>query len=93
MNEETELVWDDSVAPETCVDFDAQHVSSDKVFRSFLTAFGCIFLLYGIISISDPSSSNPVAPRSSVINHAAFRSHMGIASSNESEEEMEEEDD
>ena len=36
MPEEVELVWDDSVAPETALDFDAPHYPLKTVLKSFL---------------------------------------------------------
>ena len=62
-----ELIWDDGVAPETCIDFDAAHISTKEVFGTVFAAFAAIFGLYAIIAISDPVGSCPVAPRSAVI--------------------------
>lgn len=93
LHEEIELVWDDSVAPETCIDFDAQHVSSDKVFISFFTAFGSLLLLYGFVKLYDPTSCNPVAPRSSVINHSQFRTQLGVSGGSGEDQEVDDEDD
>ena len=37
--EEVELIWDDSVAPETALDLDAPHVDTKEVLAMFFGAF------------------------------------------------------
>lgn len=71
-------MWDDSVAPETAIDFDAPHVSTNDAVLSLMLAFGFFGAIYGFVTISDPVSRNPVATRSSVINHSSYRKHMGL---------------
>ena len=91
--EEVELIWDDSVAPETCIDLDAPHVSTREVLSSFSAAFLFFLGLYSLISLGDPVASNPVAPRSAVIPAATMDIIKGIIQdeSEEGEEEEEEE--
>mmetsp|Transcript_39641 Transcript_39641/g.40407 ORF Transcript_39641/g.40407 Transcript_39641/m.40407 type:complete len:135 (+) Transcript_39641:65-469(+) len=64
---EVELVWDDHVAPETCIDFDAPNVSGKQAWGSLLAVFAGLAGLFALISISDPAGNCPVAPRSTVI--------------------------
>ncbi|KAJ1390566.1 hypothetical protein B484DRAFT_340927, partial [Ochromonadaceae sp. CCMP2298] len=52
--QETELVWDDSVAPETCVDFDAPHVESKDVYLQWLMVMGFFVGIYTVVWLSDP---------------------------------------
>ena len=94
--EEVELIWDDGVAPETCIDFDAGHVSTQEVLGTVAAAFGAIFGLMGIINVVDPQQYNPVAPRSAVIPPYTYERFMAIAlpeGADEEAEEAEEEDD
>ena len=77
LNEETELVWDDSVAPESTIDFDAPHVSSGRVLLSFFAAFGFFAGCFGLVYLSDPEGRNPVAPRSAVISQARLLHNLG----------------
>ena len=89
--EEVELVWDDTVAPETCIDFDAPHVESNEMFGMMLAGFGFFGTLYLLVSLSDPEGSNPVAPRATVIPHNLMRGALGITVDGEEEEEEEDE--
>ena len=96
LTEEIELVWDDTVAPETCIDFDAPHVDTNEMFGMMLAGFGFFGTLYLLVSLSDPEGSNPVAPRATVIPHNLMRGALGITvgdGEEEEEEEEEEEDD
>ena len=84
------------MAPETCIDFDASHISSAEVFGTFTAAIGMLVGLYAYIVYYDPSESNPVAPRSTVIppNTVELFFGMDIPETDASdEEEAEEEDD
>ena len=90
--EEVELVWDDSVAPETCIDLDAPHVSTNEVLSSFAAAFLFFLGLYTAISLGDPVASNPVAPRSTVIPAATMDMIVGIVRADDDEGEEEEEE-
>lgn len=76
-------MWDDSVAPETAIDFDAPHVSNKDALLSFMAAFGFFGIIYSLVALSDPVARNPVAVRASVIDHAEFRAHMGVGTEKE----------
>ena len=54
-----ELVWDDSVAPETCIDFDAPQVSGQKALLSLGLMFGFLLTVFGLVKLSDPEGRNP----------------------------------
>lgn len=77
--EEVELVWDDSVAPETCIDFDAPHVSSGEVFKTFLASLGFFLGIYLFVQFTDPVASNPVAPRSAIVSENSFKASLGLS--------------
>ena len=89
--EEIELVWDDSVAPETCIDFDAPHVSSQEVIGAFLAAVTFFLGLYTFVSWSDPVAANPVATRSSVIPPNMLHTSLALSVASHDDEEEEEE--
>ena len=65
------------MAPETCIDFDAPHVSTKEVVATFLAAFGFFFGLYSFVSFTDPVGSNPVALRATVIPHGGLKRELG----------------
>ena len=90
--EEVELVWDDTVAPETAIDLDAPHVSTDEVLTAFAAAFFGFFCLYSLVSLSDPVGSNPVAPRSAVIPAATMLAIVGELGEGAGEDEGDEDD-
>lgn len=77
MPEEVELVWDDTVAPETTIDFDAPHVSTKEVLLMFFGSFAFFGTLYSVIAFGDPVGSNPVALRSTVIPPATMQQVVG----------------
>lgn len=87
--EEVELVWNDSVAPETCIDFDAPHVSINEVYWSMLAVASAFGALYTYVVLSDPEASNPVALRSTVI-PSTYLADLGMASDDDAEEEDDE---
>ena len=83
--EEVELVWNDQVAPETCVDFDAPDVGMGDVFYAY--GWMLLFLggVYGLISWSDPEARQPVARREFVIPFNGLKRELG--EDDDSEEE------
>jgi hypothetical protein len=92
---EIELVWDDSVAPEACLDFDAPHVESSEVFKMFFGAFAGFALLMGLVILSDPPGQNPVALRETVLPPNVVEHFLAlpmVEASSDDEEEEEEED-
>jgi len=62
--EEHDLVWDDGVAPELAIDFDAQHVSKGEALAWWLGGLGFFVGLYQLVKWSDPASKNPAVNRS-----------------------------
>lgn len=75
--EEVELIWDDTVAPETTIDFDAPHVSTKEVMAMFFGAFAFFGTLYTVIALGDPVGNNPVALRSTVIPASTMQQVVG----------------
>ena len=61
--EDHELVWDDGVAPELAIDFDAQHISKGEGLAWWLGGFGFFGIVMGIAWLSDPASKNPAVGR------------------------------
>ena len=86
------MVWDDSVAPETCVDFEAPQISTADGLKSVGYAILFFVGLMTAIVISDPVGSNPVALRATVIPHDMLHRELGIYTSADDEEEAEEEE-
>lgn len=72
-------MWDDSVAPETCIDFDAPHVSTREVMMMMLGMGAFFATVITLIKNSDPPKRSPVAPRSAVIPFGGLRGEMGLA--------------
>jgi hypothetical protein len=89
--EEVELVWDDTVAPESCIDIDAPHVSANEVLATFFGAFAFFFGLYTITSWTDPVRANPVAPRAAVIPPNVLSNSLALGSGEASEEDEDDE--
>lgn len=90
-------MWDDSVAPETCIDFDAHEtMSTSTVVASVALAASLLTGLYFLISFSDPVGSNPVATRRTALSHPELRRQLGLSGSpngdDESTDEEEEEE-
>jgi hypothetical protein len=82
-----ELVWDDGVAPETAIDFDALNVSSGEALGAWLLGLGFFAVLYGIIAWSDPASRSPVVSRAAVLDLHALKVDMGLINEGEEDEE------
>lgn len=88
--ESDELVWDDGVAPETCLDFDAEHVSTGTAFAWLLGGFAFFGLLYGYQTLKDPENMRPTATR--VLPYGNCRLALGGDPNKNEEEEPEEEE-
>ncbi len=71
-------MWDDTVAPEATLDFDAPHVSTSEVLMTVAGAALFFMGLYTMVSISDPEASNPVAPRATVIPGSTMQQIVGV---------------
>jgi hypothetical protein len=52
-------LWDDGVAPELALDFDAPHISSSEALWSAAGAFSIFFALYQFIKVVAPEDANP----------------------------------
>ena len=63
LHEEHELVWDDGVAPELTIDFDAQHIGSKKGLAMFAGGLLFFLSLFGFVAVTDPASKNPALNR------------------------------
>eukprot|EP01038_Epipyxis_sp_PR26KG_P014722 gene14722-19788_t len=88
-----ELVWNDSVAPETCVDFDVVNIPTSRVFLSFACGFGFFAFVMGVVWLSDPVNSNPVALRRDILSSNNIRRDLGLDVDEEDEEHEEEHED
>jgi len=64
MHEESELLWDDGVAPELALDFDAQNYSKWTGFAMWLGGLGFFVSVASFIHfVWDPPSRKPHGPR------------------------------
>lgn len=80
-------MWDDSVAPETAIDFDAPHVDTKEVvFAAFLGA-SFFALLYTFIALNDPAKRSPLASKQAIISVEDFRADCGLGERAVAEEE------
>ena len=55
--EEHELVWNDGVAPELAIDFDAPHISRSNALKAWLRGLSFFPVLMGLIWLYDPEST------------------------------------
>ena len=54
LSEHAELIWEDGVAPETAIDFDALHVSTGRAFMWWAGGMSFFFLLWEGVKHYDP---------------------------------------
>lgn len=54
LHEEAELVWNDGVAPETLIDFDAPHVPKYRALKHLGVALGGLATLMGVVTLYNP---------------------------------------
>jgi len=73
-----ELVWDDSVAPEAAIDFDAPHISLWEALKSLGTMFLFIGGIYTFLKWCDPEKNRPAAPRSAIMSAKNIRIDLGL---------------
>lgn len=71
-------MWDDSVAPETCIDFDASHVSSKEVISMWALGLAFFAGLFTLVSLSDVPSRSPVASRQAVLSADGYKYDIGL---------------
>ena len=69
LTEEHELVWDDGVAAETCLDFDAAHADNGLLW--WFGGFGFFGALATFIAVYSPKRLNQVTPRTDLYDPAA----------------------
>jgi hypothetical protein len=91
--EEVELVWDDTVAPEACIDFDNPSADSKEILQGWAVLGTFFATLVGYIYLTDPVGSNPVALRSTVLPFDGLKYELGLGPSQDEHHEEEEEDD
>eukprot|EP01035_Chromulina_nebulosa_P023189 gene23189-30057_t len=82
---EADYVWDDNVAPEACLDFDAPHIPLSTVLTSIAIMSTFIYSVYALITWSDPVESNPVAVRGVLFNKHEMDYYKGKISLEEFE--------
>lgn len=63
LHEEAELVWNDGVAPETLIDFDAPHVPKYTALKHLAFGLGGFMALMGFVTLYDPNSLRDASPR------------------------------
>ena len=56
LHEEDELVWNDGVAPETCIDFDAPHINSYEALAWWFGGIMMVYLTYKTFGLFDKHS-------------------------------------
>ena len=62
--EEHELIWDDGVTPETCLDFDAQHVDTYSGLMQWVAGLGFFASLAAYMKyVRQPEALRAPAPR------------------------------
>mmetsp|Transcript_10471 Transcript_10471/g.24337 ORF Transcript_10471/g.24337 Transcript_10471/m.24337 type:complete len:145 (+) Transcript_10471:44-478(+) len=97
LHEEHELIWDDGVAAETALDFDAQHISKIEGLKMFLGGFAFFFTLFVGASLTDPEGQRQAVPRCSPGAELPFGgAHIALGKDPETapaDEDAEEEDD
>ena len=79
-------MWDDSVAPETTIDFDAPHTPISQVLTIFFGFVGFLGSVMLGVYISDPEGNNPAAPRKDILDsnqilHDIGLGHFAVAAS------------
>jgi len=63
LHESHELIWDDGVAPEVTIDFDAQNIDTETGLKMWLGGIGFFVSLFQFIKWTDPESKNPAVNR------------------------------
>ena len=71
LNEEHELIWDDGVAPETAIDFEAPHVSSRTALKWWFSGFGFFAALGGFLYFWDAPGRKRTVTRQLPFNNLA----------------------
>lgn len=63
LHEEDELIWNDGVAPETAIDFDAQHVSKGSGLLWWLGGLAFFFSVYQFAKATNHPAKKPSGER------------------------------
>ncbi|GLE03256.1 hypothetical protein PINS_up019182 [Pythium insidiosum] len=63
LHEHAELVWNDGVAPETLIDFDAPHIPKYQALKHLGYALAGFATLMGVVTLYDPNSLRQAAKR------------------------------
>lgn len=63
LTEEAELVWNDGVAPETLIDFDAPHIPKYTALKHLGLALGGFATLMGVVTLYNPDARRQAAKR------------------------------
>ena len=63
LHEENELVWNDGVAPETCIDFDAPHVDKYTGLLWFMGGIAFFYVSYKVTELSGFMQNKKTAAR------------------------------
>ena len=98
LDENHELVWDDGVAPETTIDFDAPHMSMSEALTWWGGGLAFFATVLGLVTLSDPESKREAVPRSATLPATAFdprdlfKAEDAAAAGEDGEEEEEEEE-
>ena len=80
MPEEIELVWEDGVAPELTIDFDATHVSKTDGLKWWLGGFAFFAGIGSLVWMTDPAGKKRTVTRELPFNSlAAELGPMGAA--------------
>ncbi len=61
--EQYDAIWDDSVAPEVTLDFDAQHIDSTTGLIMWLSGLGFFATLFQVVKLTNPEAKNPAVNR------------------------------
>ncbi|CAM9272775.1 unnamed protein product [Phaeothamnion confervicola] len=72
LHEEHELIWDDGVSPETCIDFDVPWLSISQGLSRFAAGLSFFALIGGLVYLSDPAAGRPYVLRAETLPKTAF---------------------
>uniref|UniRef100_A0A7S2V6V6 Uncharacterized protein n=1 Tax=Fibrocapsa japonica TaxID=94617 RepID=A0A7S2V6V6_9STRA len=79
LDENSELIWDDGVAPETCLDFECEEVSTTEAVLSLLGGFALFGTVYTLVKWSDPASKKTTASRIHSLPFDGLKAELGEA--------------
>ncbi|KAL3794847.1 hypothetical protein ACHAW5_004369 [Stephanodiscus triporus] len=61
--EQYDAIWDDGVAPEVTLDFDAQHIDSTTGLVMWLSGLGFFATVFQVVKLTNPGAKNPAVNR------------------------------